>query len=342
MANNLTIGVATAHERWFVPDEGLETQWDRLLEPATLLPVAIAAGLAGLLVLAWRWCGRRPVIPGPVALGATPERLAIIMGWIPLLLAVHVAVPLLVSGIQGQLFAPNLQMTLPASAFVGLLEVGIGLLLFYGVFARYAALGLAAIWALGIALFGPVLMFEHVIFVGISAFFYIVGRGPVAMDRVFGAWAGAREELLSYPIPVLRVCTGLGIVWLAFTEKLLNMPLAQSFVQAYPFVNFPGELGFPVSSATFILMAGTVELLAGLLLISGAFPRLVILFLWLPFNLTLTVFGWRELVGHLPIYAALAIILLWGAGGKEDLEALRAGLIPTREKPVGPPAQRAP
>lgn len=298
-----------------------------------MLAIGVAVGFAtGALVL-WHWRGKRPLLPGPIALGATPERLAVTMGWLPLLLAVHTAVPLLVGGVQGQLFAPNLQMTLPASAFVGLLEIGVALLLFYGIFARYAALGLAAIWTLGLVLFGPVLMFEHVIFLGIAAFFAIVGRGPLAVDRVFGAWAGAREPLLGYAIPALRICTGLGLAWLAFTEKLLNMPLALAFVAEYPFVNFPAELGLPVSDATFIRMAGTTELLAGLLLISGAFPRAVILFLWLPFNLTLAVFGWRELVGHLPIYAALAIILLWGRGSGEDMEALRAGLLPAQRAP---------
>ncbi|HUP00400.1 MAG TPA: DoxX protein [Gemmatimonadota bacterium] len=329
---------AAAHERWFVSDQGLPTRWGDLLRPEGYVPVGIAVLCAAAVYVLWVRCGRRPLLPGPLALGATPERLAVTMGWVPLLLAVHTAVPLLVSGVQGQLFAPNLEMLLPASAFVGLAEVAIALLLFYGLFARYAALGLAGIWVIGAFLFGPSLLIEQVIFLGIAAFFWIVGRGPIAVDRLFGDWAGARVALLPYAVPALRVATGLGIVWLAFTEKLLNLPLALRFVEAYPFVNFAAGLGLPITDVAFILAAGTVELLAGILLVSGAFPRIVILLLWLPFNLTLTVFGWRELVGHLPIYATLAIVLFWGRGGEKDLESLRKGLIPLR--PEGTPDPR--
>jgi hypothetical protein len=328
------------HERWFVPDDSYPVDWSRLATPEAAVPVALAVAAVSLAVLLWRMRGKRPLIPGPLALGATPERLAVLMGWVPLLLAVHTAVPLLVSGVDGLLFTPNLSMGLPAEAFVGLAEIGVGLLLFYGALARYAALGLAALWTLGLFMFGPVLMLEQAVFLGLAAFFYIAGRGPIAVDRVFGVWAGARERLLPYAVPALRVAVGFGFAWLAFTEKLLNLPLALAFLEAYPAVNFTAGLGVPLSDETFVRAAGTVELTAGLLVISGAFPRAVILFLWLPFNLTLALFGWRELVGHLPIYATMALLLLWGAGGEANLEALRAGLIPVGEKPVGPTARR--
>jgi uncharacterized membrane protein YphA (DoxX/SURF4 family) len=330
---------AAAHERWFVPGE-FPVQWGELARAETLVPVGLAAAGAGLVAWLWRLRRRRPLLPGPLALGATPERLAVLMGWVPLLLAVHAAVPLLVGGVQRQLFTPNLTMDEPSGAFVGLAEIGIALLLFYGAFTRYAAVGLAAVWSVGVFLFGPVLLLEQVIFLGLAAFFFIVGRGPVAVDRVFGAWAGAREDLLPYAVPVLRVAAGLGFAWLGLTEKLLNLPLALAFLERYPQANFLPALGAPVSDVAFIRAAGAVELCAGLLLTLGAFPRLVILVLWLPFNLTLAVFGWRELVGHLPVYATMALLLLWGPGGREYEEALRAGLVPMAEKPVGPGARR--
>lgn len=306
-----------------------------MAEPGTLA-AAGGAVLATLAVFAlWRARGRRAVLPGPFALGTSVERLAVLMGWVPLVLAAHTAAPLFVSGVRGELFVPNLVLELPVSAFLGLAEVGVALLLFYGLLARYAALGLAALWLLGASLFGPVLMLEHVQFLGIAAFFFIASRGPIAVDRVLGGLTGAKERWLPYAVPALRVTTGLSIAWLALTEKLLNLPLALRFLERYPFVNFLPELGIAASDVTFLRAAGSVELAVGLLLVSGAFPRLVILGAWLPFNLTLTVFGWQELVGHLPIYAVMGIVLLWGPGGEGDLEALRAGLIPTREKPVG-------
>ncbi|MFN2433477.1 MAG: DoxX protein [Gemmatimonadota bacterium] len=335
----IAAAAAAAHERWFVSDEGYPTRWDHLFAAGTLVPLALAVGLTIGTVLAWRARGRRPLLPGALALGSTPERLAVLMGWVPLLLAVHTAVPLLVSGVNGQLFVPNLRMSEPADALLGLAQIGIALLLFYGIFARYAALGLAGLWLLGVGLFGPVLLIEHTIFLGIAAFYFLAGRGPVAVDRVFGPWAGAREAWLPWAIPALRVCAAVGFVWLALTEKLLNLPLALAFLDAYPNANFLPLIGVPVSDAAFVQMAGCVELTLGLLLLTGAFPRLVILVLWLPFNLTLAYFGWRELVGPLPIYATMAVLLIWGGGGPAAVEALRAGLIPTAEKPTGDAAE---
>lgn len=325
---------AVLHERWFVPGEGFPLEWGAVSDPATLAAIGTAVAVTAAVAVAWRVYGARPVVPGPLALGATQEQLAVVYGWLPLMLAVHTAIPLLVAGVQHQLLVPNLVMDLPTGTLVGLAQVGVALLLFYGVFARYAAIGLAAIWLLGVALFGPVLLLEHALYLGIAAFFWIAGRGPVAIDRIFGHWAHARERWLPRAVPILRVSIGLSIAWLALSEKLLNLQLALAFVEEFPFTNFLPEMGVAASDAAFIRMAGTVELTAGLLLMVGAFPRLVILLLWLPFNLTLTAFGWEELVGHLPIYAIMALILLWGPGGEEDEAAFHAGLTPMRSKPV--------
>ena len=35
---------------------------------------------------------------------------------------------------------------------------------------------------------------------------------------------------------------------------------------------------------------------------------------WFPTSLTLTLFAWEELIGHLPIYGVMAVLLVWGAG----------------------------
>lgn len=333
MTKSVLAGLGALHERWFVPYQDLPTRWGDLVEAGPAAAIGAAVLVAAVVTLLWRWRGR-PALPGPLALGTTPERLAVLMGWVPLMLGLHTAVPLFVSGVRGELFVPNLRMGLPFSVFVGVAEVGIGLLLFYGFLTRVAAVGIAVLWGVGVLLFGPVLLLEHTVFLGLAAFFYIATRGPVAVDWVLGPRAGAKDAWLPRAVPLLRIGAGTSIAWLALTEKLVNLPLALRFLEEYPWVNFLPALGLPVSDSAFLLTAGAVELAAGLLLVTGAFPRLVILFLWLPFNLTLTAFGWQELVGHLPIYAIMAVVLLWGPGGDEDVEALRAGLIPEREKPM--------
>lgn len=289
--------------------------------------VGVVAATVLLVQLLWRRRGRRPVIPGPVALGTDVDRLAVLMGWLPLMLALHTAVPLFVSGVRGELFVPSLVMERPLSLVAGLAEVGVGLLLFYGFLTRPAAVGLAALWLTGVVVFGPVLMLEQVIFLGIAAFFWATGRGPAAVDAHFGPRTKVKRRWLGSAVPVLRIAAGASIAWLAFSEKLLNLPLGLRFLERYPWANFFPAVGIPLSDEGFLLLAGGVELTMGLLLMAGAFPRLVILAVWLPFNVTLTAFGWQELVGHLPIYAVMAIVLLWGVGGPEDREALRRGLV---------------
>lgn len=327
------------HERWFVSDAGMSTRWSHALDPATLVTVGAALLVVLPAILLWRQMGQTPFVPGPLALGATTDQLQVVYGWLPLLLAVHTAIPLLVSGVQNHLLVPNLVMERGTGVLVGLAEVAVGLLLFYGLFSRYAALGLVGIWMVGVILFGPVLLLEQTIYLGIAAFFWIAGRGPIAIDRMFGEWARPRREWLPHAVSALRVATGFSIVWLALTEKLLNLPLALAFLDAYPFANFLPALGLAVSDATFVRIAGGIELTAGLLLMVGAFPRLTILLLWLPFNLTLTAFGWRELVGHLPIYATIGAVLLWGRGGPEDIRAFESGLMPRRTAPIDPETQ---
>ena len=60
-------------------------------------------------------------------------------------------------------------------------------------------------------------------------------------------------------------------------------------------------------------LAGGVEVLFGLLLISGALPQAVVLLAGIPFNATLYFLGNVELVGHLPIYGTMLVLLVLGS-----------------------------
>jgi hypothetical protein len=77
------------------------------------------------------------------------------------------------------------------------------------------------------------------------------------------------------------------------------------------------------------LIAGAVELLVGLMLIAGTYVRLIIIVTLIPFNLTLPFLGWRELVGHLPTYGILALLLLWGDERPGERGALVRALLGT-------------
>src|SRR5919108_361614 len=226
------------HERWFVARQH-PVDFSQIATMQTAVPVAIALAVTGLAFVVWHKRERREIVPGPLQLGMEWENYQRLLSWMPLVIGLHSAVPLLVAGVQLQLFVPNL--ALPYN--------------FFG--------------------------------------------GAIALAE---------------------------IVVLAFTEKLWNVPMGVDFLERYP-LNFFPAIGFEsVDNERFILIAGTIELTFGLLLISGAFVRLMTLILWLPFNLTLPFLGWRELVGHLPIYGIMALIVIWGEERSVAQEAFVSGV----------------
>lgn len=326
------------HERWFIEGPDAPVRLDMAFEPGALAAVGVAGAATAALALLYRATGRRPLIPGPFRLGADQRLLAVLYGAIPVVLCLHVAVPLIVSGVQRELFVPNLRLAgsepTDVSLFAlaaSLAQIGIALALLYGAFTRLAAAALGLLWLAGAIYFGPVYLLEQTVFLGIAATLFILGRGPFSVDALLGHRAAyPLESQLALAVPILRVGTGLSLAVLAFTEKLWNLPLATAFMERYP-LNFTGALGIPISDTAFIYAAGAVELTAGLLLLTNTYVRLGIFVLWFPFNLTLALFGWQELVGHLPIYGAMALLAVWGHGSEADLAALSRGIA---QRPV--------
>lgn len=305
---------ATAHEKWFVRDpNNYKLEWNRFFDWPVLLSVVVASVATGVALWLDKWWrvrarARKPNLTNRL-IGVEERRLRRLYAWLPLILAVHTAIPLLVNGIQLQLFAPNLRLDANLfTGFLGLAQIIIALSFVYGALTKYASMGLIAIFFLGFIFLPPEFVFEHINFVGIAVFMLIVGRGPFSVDGLIGLSTRPRPNLVRYALPALRWGTGLSIIWLAFTEKLLNPEVAAAFLNQRINFNVAGQFG--INDTLFVILAGVVEFTMGVLLISGALPRLVILALWLPFNLTLPFLGWVELVGHLPIYATILVLLV--------------------------------
>lgn len=306
------------HERWFTDETRFPVQFGDWLAPHSLIPIAIAAGVTLLATVLWKRGKRRNIVPGPMELGIQGDSYERLLSWMPLVIGVHMGVTLLVSGVSMQLFIPNLVMpTNLLGGLLGLIEIAIALSFVYGALTRFAAIMLAIAWLAGAILFGPLRLLEHAEIPGVAFFLYATGRGAFAFDTALERLHRPVVKLLPYAVPVLRISLGFGIALVAFTEKLWNLPMGLSFLAAHHFNFFPA-IGLPgIDDTQFLLMAGTVELTVGLLLMSGAYVRLVILVTLLPFNLTLPFLGWRELVGHLPTYGIMALLLIWGDSGRK-------------------------
>src|SRR5262245_60790099 len=301
---------ALAHEKWFLKGAAEPTNWRNAVQSPTIVLIAAVVVVTILAALAKRRLGRSNIFSGPVALGAQPEGIATFYAWVPAILGIHIAFPLLVYGIQGHLFSPNLDLLNAWQYWLGLIQVGAALAFFYGGLTRLAALGLGLAWLLGVGVIGLEPMLGNAHYLGFAAFFFLAGRGPYSVDRLLFPNLEPSSHMMCLAPVGLRIGVGIALVTVAFTEKLANPALAESFLQQHP-LNFTAALGMPMSNATFALCAGSVELLVGLFILFGLFPRLIILIAWLPFNLTLTIFDWVELIGHLPFYGALAVLLIW-------------------------------
>jgi hypothetical protein len=318
------------HERWFTDETRFPVQFDTWSSSNSLVPIAIAAGITIIATVIFNARGRRSVVPGPIALGMPWENYIRLLTWVPLVIGVHMGVTLLVSGVSRQLFIPNL--VLPVNLLggvLGMVEIAIALSFIYGALARLAAAVLALLWLVGMLVFGPLRLIEHTEILGIAFFLFATGRGPLAFDMALDKLNKPVPRMIPYAVPVLRVALGIGLTVVAFTEKIWNIPMGLAFLSDHHFNFFP-YIGMPgIDDTKFLLIAGTVELLVGLMLIAGTYVRLIIIVTLVPFNLTLPFLGWRELVGHLPIYGILALLLLWGdeRPGEEGalVRALRGG-----------------
>jgi uncharacterized membrane protein YphA (DoxX/SURF4 family) len=321
---------AEAHVKWFHQGPQPPFDWSAVLQPETLVFIGAVASLVLLLLIVQRARGGKGFIPSLEFFGALPERRMALYGLIPAILAVHFAVPLFVSSVQGNMFAPGLELPGAWAYFIGLLQAGIALSLFYGGFTRIAAVILAWLWLVSIAFIGFENALDNAVVLGFAGFFFLAGRGPIAIDRLIFPKLEPREALIKYAVTALRIGVGVSLAASAFTEKLGNPLLASQFLQQQP-LNFTASLGIPIADATFIRMAGSVELLVGLCLIFGVFTREIIVIAWFPLNLTLTVFDWVELVGHLPIYGAMALLLIWENSSQNMtlwVRGLREGPLP--------------
>ena len=316
---------AEAHEKWFYDSSALPLRWDLFFAPLPLTFFTAIIVVTLIAAVLWRKRRYRDFIPGPELFGADDRRRRIVYAILPLIIGVHFAVPLVVDGAHTVLFSPDGNVPGAWAYIFGVCETGIALAFFYGGFTRLAAVVLGVLWFAGLFVVGVETMLENILFLGAAAFFFMAGRGPLSIDRLMFPLLEPSDRLMRHAVLPLRIGLGLSLTVVAFTEKFANLPLATHFLEKYP-LNFTAALGLPMSNELFMLCAASVELGVGLFLTFGIFPREVIIIAWLPFNLTLSVFNTTELIGHLPIYGIMALLVIWIPASQRNLDDWTDGL----------------
>lgn len=291
-----------AHETWFSdarPPYGTELLGD---------PITIAfLGVVLAVTFVWRAVGDRTPTPELPLL----SRLGDLSPWVPRLLAVHAGVSLIAQAYGGTYLAPGLELNGTTGTLLAVLEGIVGVWLASGIRIRPAAWLLVAAGPLGMLAYGVVPILERVDLLGIGVFLALLPPG----DDELGARRVSVDEL-RVPLMWLRLLVGGALVVLAFSEKLVRPDLALAFLDQYPAFNLLQLVGLDVSDLMFVRIAGATELLFGLLVISGAMPQVAMIVAGIPFNATLFFFGASELIGHLPVYGAMAALIIYGSSAR--------------------------
>jgi uncharacterized membrane protein YphA (DoxX/SURF4 family) len=288
----ISIDVVFAHAKWFVDGSmPFPPDWRFMIDPASLVLIGAAGVLAGGWLILTRWAGI-PDLPDHRLL----ERLR---RTAPRLVAGSLGVTLVSLAVTNHFLAPNLpvgEVTLGWA--LALIEAAVGVWLIAGTRLRGAAVAVELLAVIGLALYGPVAVLECAYMWGIAWFL------RVACDHVTSQ---TRLGLLG-----LRLGLGVALVAGAVSEKLADPAIMASVLQTQPMIA-PRIAALGLGMAMFIRLIGACELLFGLLIMTGATPRLVACIAAVPFLVTVPVFGRIELIGHLPIYGALLVVLVHGS-----------------------------
>lgn len=289
-----------AHQAWFT-DERPPWEFDFLLQPLTLFSIAVTV----LITIAWRIAAAR--FPSPEL--PFLRRIGDLTPWIPRLLGIHAGVSLIAQAYAGTFLAPSLELpdTL-VGTLLAILEGIIGVWLVSGWKVKPAAWLLVAAGPLGMAAYGIVPILERIDLLAVAAFLALVPPSPNEHGAV-----DMSPSTLKAPLFVLRLMAGSGLIVLAVTEKLARPALAEVLIDDYPFLNIVQLVGIQLPDIEFIRFAGSMELLFGLLIISGAMPQVTVVAAGIPFNATLFFFGASELVGHLPMYGVMLALIAYGS-----------------------------
>ena len=291
-----------AHETWFT-DGPFPSDWSFAGE--TLSLALLTAALAVTLLV------RLIALRAP---GADVPFLARLVPWMPFAVRIHLGVSLVGLLSMGVYLSPamDLEPTVGGIA-LGATMGAVALLMITGWHARAAAALLVAAGPLGMLEFGVGPVAQRADLLGLAVFVLFAGAGRWSADAEAGRTADAPLAELGKAIWALRVGAGVALIVVAFAEKLANPAMALAFLAEHPDFNVAALVGLPMGDLEFVRLAGAIEVLFGLLLISGAIPQAIVLIAGIPFNATLWFFGTDELLGHLPVYGAMLVLLVYGS-----------------------------
>ena len=318
-----------AHIEWFEPGS-YERSWDFATEGTTLVLLAAALAVA-LLVRAFAY----RVWPG-----ADVPFLARMAPWMPFAMRIHLAVSLVSLLSLGFYLSPAMDLHFDVPGVVlGAVMVVVAIGMATGWHTREAAILLIAAGPIGMIEFGFWEVVKRVDMLGPAIFVLLAGPGRWSADWELGRVREASRDAVRVAVWALKVSVGAALIVVAFAEKLVDPERAVAFLADRPEFNVLREIGLPMGDLEYVRLAGCAEVLFGLLLISGALPQICVVVIGVPINATLFFYGETELAGHLPIYGAMLVLLVYGSDPALRRDVM--SLWPFRSPAAGSAARRA-
>jgi len=248
-----------AHETWFGPD-AFPTDWAFAAQTLTL----VLLGAAVALTFAVRLIAAR--FPG------------VDVGWLgrcapfmPFAVRIHLAVSLIGLLSLGFFLSPAMDLQADATGILlGAVMAVSAIGMATGFHARWAAGLLLAAGPLGMSEFGFWAVAQRIDLVGLALFVVFAGAGRWSADHELGRTADPSPVAAAQAVWSLKVAAGLALIVVAFAEKLAVPGMAVHFLAEHPEFNLAQQLGLGWSDLEFARVAGAIEVLFGLLVISGA------------------------------------------------------------------------
>ncbi|MCF7865406.1 MAG: DoxX family membrane protein [Candidatus Pacebacteria bacterium] len=218
----------------------------------------------------------------------------------------------IIFSLKGFIFAPNL----PATPVLLVIQCAAGLMIFLGLFEKVGGFLLVVLFWLSMRQYGFMEMMDAFEMLGFALYAIIVGRPKWRIVDVH-IFTNITHRLHAYGVPLLRVATGLNLMILGFSEKIMAPSLTQDFLNHYDWNFMHHVFGFEwFTDYWFAFSAGSAEILIGLFLILGLTTRITVIALAVFLVTTLTLLGPIELIGHLPHFSIAIVLLVMGAGAR--------------------------
>ncbi|MFT5849962.1 MAG: putative membrane protein YphA (DoxX/SURF4 family) [Patiriisocius sp.] len=220
---------------------------------------------------------------------------------------------LVIAGTHEYLFSPNLTHEAGIPFAMISIQIAIGIAFMLGIATRTFSFVLMGLYLATFYFGGWLASLEDIWILSTAAFIAVMGNDYFSII----SYSYFKEKLYpfkEYALSFLRLGTGATLVILGFSEKLLAPEYGINFLSLHNW-NFMQSLGFPFSDYLFVLSAGSVEVFFGLIFIFGVVTRLNALVVAIVFTIPLFLLGPIELAGHIPHFAAIILLLLFGNGG---------------------------